>query len=137
MQVVAKALIYNAAGQILVLRRSDSHPHFPLHDDLPGGAIERNETPLAGLIREVREEAGLHTDQEDYNLVHEWNPRSDCHDLLYEVSLTAPQSTISISWEHDRFSWKSVEDVLNEPQPAMIDDFYAGALEYLQTTTSQ
>jgi 8-oxo-dGTP pyrophosphatase MutT (NUDIX family) len=136
MQRVAKALIYNSDGQLLILRRSDTHPHFALHDDLPGGTIDTNETPLAGVVREVYEETGLHTRTSDYSLVYEWKPRPECHDLLYALTIPGAQPELSISWEHDKASWIDVALFLSLPQPDQIDEYFEGVLNYLRTAAS-
>jgi mutator protein MutT len=60
MKVVAKILLYNSHGRILVLRRGETHPHFPGHLDLPGGEVEAGEQVDQAVVREVREETGLH-----------------------------------------------------------------------------
>lgn len=49
-----RALILNAAGELLLQRRADTGLW-----GLPGGAVELGETALAALKREVREETGL------------------------------------------------------------------------------
>ena len=40
-KVVAKTLIKDANGLILVLHRSKTHPKFAEHFDLPGGEVEK------------------------------------------------------------------------------------------------
>lgn len=55
LQLRACGFIRDEAGRILLCRRADV-----MLWDLPGGTIELNETPAQGLIREVREETGLH-----------------------------------------------------------------------------
>ena len=48
------AVIVNAAGQVLLQRRSDDGEW-----GLPGGALEPGEEPAEALVREVREETAL------------------------------------------------------------------------------
>ena len=48
------AIIINAAGQVLLQRRSDDGEW-----GLPGGALEPGEEPAEALVREVREETAL------------------------------------------------------------------------------
>lgn len=50
-------LVRNEKGQILFLVRSDNGLW-----DLPAGAIDPGETPAQAVVREVREETGLHVE---------------------------------------------------------------------------
>jgi 8-oxo-dGTP pyrophosphatase MutT (NUDIX family) len=51
-----KVMIFNAAGEILLVRNSYGRSDLFL---LPGGGVHRSETPEAAARREVREETGL------------------------------------------------------------------------------
>ena len=51
--VVAAALVQNATGELLLVRKRGTDSFM-----LPGGKIEPGETPLQALAREVREELG-------------------------------------------------------------------------------
>lgn len=48
------ALIPNPEGEILILK-----PSYREGWNIPGGIIEAGESPVSGLIREIREETGL------------------------------------------------------------------------------
>jgi ADP-ribose pyrophosphatase YjhB (NUDIX family) len=54
LQVRASGFVRNEHGQILLCRRADV-----MLWDVPGGTINLDETPAAGLAREVHEETGL------------------------------------------------------------------------------
>jgi len=45
--------------QVLVTQRSDWMPH-PLKWEFPGGKLHRGETPERCIVREIREELGIH-----------------------------------------------------------------------------
>jgi 8-oxo-dGTP pyrophosphatase MutT (NUDIX family) len=52
----AKVMVFNSAGELLLIRNSYGRTHLWV---LPGGGIGRRETPEAAGAREVREEVGL------------------------------------------------------------------------------
>ena len=58
LDVVALALI-DPNGRVLLQRRRADRQHGGLWE-FPGGKLEPDETAIAGLLREVREELGLH-----------------------------------------------------------------------------
>lgn len=53
-KVGTDAAIFNESGEILLMERSDGSGWC-----LPSGFVEPNESPVEGIIREVREETGL------------------------------------------------------------------------------
>lgn len=53
------AVIRNANGRYLVLKRRDDEIAYPGRYTFPGGKVEGNETIVETLVREVREETGL------------------------------------------------------------------------------
>lgn len=55
--VGVQALVFDAAGRVLLLRHTYKG-HHPW--GLPGGGMERDETAPQTALRELREEAGLH-----------------------------------------------------------------------------
>ncbi len=58
-RTIAKVLVLNDEGQLLVLRRSLNDLHRPGGYDFPGGDIEADESIEDGVVREAHEEAGL------------------------------------------------------------------------------
>jgi ADP-ribose pyrophosphatase YjhB (NUDIX family) len=52
----AKVMVFNPAGELLLIRNSYGRTHLWV---LPGGGIGRRETPEAAGAREVKEEVGL------------------------------------------------------------------------------
>ena len=52
----AVGVVLNEAGEILLLEHV-FHPHFPW--GLPGGWVDRGESPADAVVRELREETGL------------------------------------------------------------------------------
>lgn len=69
-RMAADCLLTDGAGRLLVLE-----PSYKPTWDLPGGIVERDESPRAGARREVREEIGLHVEPGEL-LVVDWIPRT-------------------------------------------------------------
>jgi len=61
--VGTKGLVF-VGDKILIYRRDEKAPKYPLHLDVPGGGAEPNETPFQTFQREIKEEFGLNIDEE-------------------------------------------------------------------------
>jgi 8-oxo-dGTP diphosphatase len=55
---VAVGIIFNELGQVLITQRSTSGP-YPSLWEFPGGKLDKDETPLSALTRELKEELGI------------------------------------------------------------------------------
>ncbi len=53
-RIAAGCLFFDEAGQLLLVK-----PTYKEGWDIPGGVVEANESPLAGCVREIREELGI------------------------------------------------------------------------------
>lgn len=53
-RVHTASLIFNQAGELLLLK-----PTYKKNWSLPGGSVEKDESPKAGCVRETKEETGL------------------------------------------------------------------------------
>lgn len=109
---VAKALLYNPQGQILVLRRSGTHPVLAYEIDFPGGIIEHHETVVDGLLREIYEETGITLSMTDIHQMHDQPDDLDEHHHVFTAQLpTTPN--VQISWEHDQYHWADPQTTLD------------------------
>ena len=52
-------VVEDGRGRVLLLLRGPTDPWMPLRWNLPGGRIERGESPTEAAMRETHEEAGL------------------------------------------------------------------------------
>ena len=111
----AKVVILNKDGEVLALRRSDTHPRKPHQIDLPGGLIEKGEFELLGAVREVQEETGILLDANQCALYY-----ADTSKPHHEVVLTMlmyfakfdTTPSVTISWEHESYEWLPIADLL-------------------------
>lgn len=68
----AAAIVFNAAGEILLHRRIDNHLW-----GIPGGAMEPGEEPAETVVREVYEETGVQVEPE--RIVGVWGGADNLH----------------------------------------------------------
>lgn len=117
----SKILILDADDNALILKRSTTHPRFPLEADLSGGIIRSDETHQAGLVREIYEETQLSISVSDLTLV-------DMHRSFYKLLFIRMERSLFVvrfderpevmtSWEHDSFEWIPLEKVNDLEKP--------------------
>ncbi|MEO6761056.1 MAG: NUDIX hydrolase [Candidatus Saccharimonadales bacterium] len=129
-KVVAKAVIFNKDGEVLLLKRSLKDKRRPGRWDFPGGGVEVGEDVLHGVLREIREEAGLRLIKSKVRLIYAasnfWKPTNQgVTRLLYIGSLPEGQ-LVHLSFEHDEFKWADIDTALRDfPHP-----FYSVGLRY-------
>jgi hydrolase, NUDIX family len=134
---LAKALIVDATGKILVLERSSTHPLFPHGADLPGGQVEPGETPLEAVRREIEEETGLGFAPSQLSVAFEHIlPHPDGQRLSYMcyaalVDGDAPE--ITLSWEHSSYQWLTPDDFMQQPITPQTDYPFAAAVHYINS----
>jgi 8-oxo-dGTP pyrophosphatase MutT (NUDIX family) len=129
-KVVAKTLIKDANGLILVLHRSKTHPKFAEHFDLPGGEVEKNEKWPEAAAREVLEETGIIIDSTKFKQIYTKKYPHVTH-VLFDTEIDSKKATVTLSWEHMHYEWLSVKEVLNEFHRENIDTFFLDVLNYL------
>ena len=58
-------------GKVLILKRGEQETFLPGFWELPGGKLEFGEDPVQGVLREVKEEAGI--DCQVVGIHHAWS----------------------------------------------------------------
>lgn len=130
-KAISKAIIRRAAdGKYLVLTSSKwpERPERSQKPDIPGGMLEAGETHEQGCIREVYEETGLDISRTPLNLVYadSFVARDGLgvNRLLYLIEV-GHDAGVTISWEHESFSWVTAQDLLSldirEPYPKIFE----------------
>lgn len=127
------------AAKIVIRRESDKKylilwsskweekPHRSQKPDLPGGVIEEHESMIDGLLREVREEAGLAVDPSRLHLAHALTYDHNDWSSIFEIyfaEITGDEA-VTLSWEHESYRWLTAEEVMaleiRQPYPTILN----------------
>lgn len=142
-RVAAGALFLDDAGRVLLV-----HPTYKDTWDIPGGYVERGESPAVACCREITEELGL--DRQPQRLISvDWAPHEregdkllflfDCGDLGTDEHRIQLEAT-----ELDRWAWVELDQLDQYVQPriarrirsAIGDGTPASYLEHGEPPTS-
>lgn len=124
----AKVLVVNNDDNVLVVRRSNTHPWVPLTNDLPGGKVEDSETMAEGAVRELKEETGISTEASSLRKVNQLS-LDNYHGKDYMLELfvvqldTTPE--VILSYEHDKYEWVPLEkvEIVGEAYEKMLEEY--------------
>ena len=112
--ITAKTYVFDAAGNLLVLKRHDGSKHRAGGPDLPGGHIEGVEHYVEAAVREAQEEAGLNLDPSKIKIFFTNTVMVDGHNILRFLLTTRLADTkpaITLSWEHSQADWVAPADI--------------------------
>jgi 8-oxo-dGTP pyrophosphatase MutT (NUDIX family) len=132
MKIVAKALIRDKAGDLLLLRRGLTHPNFPEHVDFPGGEVEPDESHIEAVRREIREETGLDVPLENIRQVHLRQLSYDLTHVIFLVNISDNKPEVELSWEHSGFEWIPFDQFGALTLPEGVDNYHLTVLDYLK-----
>lgn len=124
----AKVLVIDKEDNVLILRRSKTHPTAAFEPDLPGGIVEAHETLEEGVLRELREETGMILHSTDITNPHEQITENfglvHVDRSLFIVHIDSLKPMVVLSWEHDEFSWIHIKEVkgLEYPIQGILED---------------
>ncbi len=129
----AKAFVVDNSGNFLCLYRSGTHPTHPHWPDLAGGLIDDNEQPHDALIREMYEECQNDISGCEFKLIYaasevpEKFEDTSISRLFYLVKLNTSKPEIVLSWEHEKYEWLSLEQILE----LEFEEFVEEAKKYI------
>lgn len=110
--VANKGLLINPQGHVLFVRDAGAADHTNTKGDwdLPGGRMEENETPLEGLVRELKEEVGVTITPEQARVFHAslWGVGGNVvQDPIIGIFYIVPvyDQKIILSEEHSEYLW--------------------------------
>ena len=132
MKIVSKALVVDADNNVLLLRRSNTHPNFPNHVDFPGGEVEEGEQYIAAVQREILEEIGATVNAENIEQIYSKQLADDLLHVVFMAKLSDNDKPLKLSWEHSSCEWLPMADFISMPLPEGVDSYHLTVLEYLK-----
>ncbi len=113
--IAITAFIKNSEGnKFLILKRSKDEIAFPGKWSFPGGKLEKTETVMQTLRREVFEEAGLEIEDSKKYLKDFTFIRPDGHNVVgFNFLVIAKHEKVSLGPGFDDFKWVTVEEFKN------------------------
>ena len=104
-------------GKLLLLFRP-SNKCFPSTWGIPGGKLEKGETPLDGLVREIQEELGLRPDPSECSHFHSLyvrHPQMDYKLHLFQWKLDSLPLIVLNPEEHLDCRWQPISEFSTLP----------------------
>lgn len=105
--VVGAALL--DGGRLLAARRS-APPELAGRWELPGGKVEKGETPEAALVRELREELGVETEAVE-RIPGEWPLRAPYVLRVWTARLLPGSADPKPLQDHDELRWLNPAEI--------------------------
>ena len=106
----------NTNDKILLLRRSENETSQHGLWELPGGKLEKKQTPKEAALSETLEEAGV-----EPLIIRTLKPHiDDKMEKIYHGFISrimAKKIDVKLSDEHDKYSWMSVKEAMNMKDP--------------------
>lgn len=131
--VATSGFILNSEQKILVVRRAahDSHPNVW---ELPGGATDHGEDPIAATRREVKEETGLDVLVEyplsTASVFSVKNEDLQIFKIAYLCRLKGEEQDILLSNEHSAYQWINSPDDIEGEISSFLLQIFAEIEEY-------
>ena len=108
--LAVKAVIVEAEGRCLLVRRSPANTHFAGCWEWPGGKVDSGEDFASAVVRETKEETGL--DVEITGLAGATAfEMPKVHVVLLCMETRIVGGTLALSGEHDAAEWVPLADL--------------------------
>ena len=108
MRKVVKAIIYNEGKYLLQLRDNKPSISYPNVWSLFGGEIEKGESKIDALIREIKEEIGWEPDNVNY-ITKSINYEDKCYIFYYHTHFNANFEKLVLG-EGQEMKWFTIEE---------------------------
>jgi 8-oxo-dGTP diphosphatase len=115
-RVVAKVIVVNNNGKILLLRRSETDVRRPLQWDIPGGHTDENELAEEAAVRETAEESGIELHARNLQLVYAVSDvvQSDLNVTWLFFIARTDKTEVALSTEHTEFAWETLDSCIEK-----------------------
>ncbi len=124
-RLAVKAVIFDAQGRCLIIRRSNRCRNFVGKWEWPGGKVDPGEDFAAAVVREAKEETSLDVEITGLAGATQFEmPAVNVVLLCMETRLNA--GDVRLSEEHDDFAWVPLSDLENwdiveSAKPLMVE----------------
>jgi len=98
-------------NKFLLVKRSFLEKNYSGHWGLPGGSVEKNETPTDALIREIKEELGINLP--NFRLLKKYNENDWLINVYVYNSSEFDENNITLNQEHTEFGFFSYYEINN------------------------
>lgn len=116
---VSICVLLNKDKDILILKRSDKENWMPRKFGLIGGGVDKGETPIEAVKREIKEEGGIDVGDNVKYVLTKNNGKMDVHIFIG----LSPTNDIKLSDEHTEYKWIKPEELKDiEGIPTLSDD---------------
>ncbi|MFW6231154.1 MAG: NUDIX domain-containing protein [Nanoarchaeota archaeon] len=124
MKIVQKVVLEQDGKYLILLRPADKKSH-PSHWDFPGGKLEKDEDPIDGVIREVKEETNLDVKITGKHSTHEEEINGKPNRFItYHAEVLGGE--VKLSEEHVDHRWAKEEEIkkLEKLNPTVKSYFF-------------
>ena len=119
----AMVVVLNEDSEVLLLKRSTDSNWMPKKWALPGGHIEKGESPKTAAVRETKEETNL-----DIDNVRNLKEKEQV--MIYYSN--SHSGTVEIDSEHTDWAWVAYDDIINYDIAPGLKESVKLALDKLQ-----
>ncbi|MBO4294356.1 MAG: NUDIX hydrolase [Alphaproteobacteria bacterium] len=97
-------------GALLIVKRSATDGFMPNAWDFPGGGVEKGETLVSALIREVKEEINVDISNADIELIGVSEEISQKEEIKHEIQFNyeivlESRVPVRLNSEHSAYDW--------------------------------
>lgn len=122
--------ILKSGDQLLIVKRNENDDLYPGAWEFPGGHLEKGETLVEGLKRELQEEIGFNSDFESRIIGYDDEVKNKNGELIHnlEINFLIPvnkeEIEVVLSEEHSDYKWVTKDSEL-------LDDYIKSKLDNL------